>query len=531
MTEFAIKLFLSVLCFGALLLMKTLSKPSNVQDFPIRTTIAVYAIAQIGIFLVICANHLPFLFHLEIMEGTVLQHFERAVNFEPIYIAPSPDYVPLAYNPLYYYFSIPFSWVFGINLITLRIVALAGIAVSCIMAYLIVREKTKSTWWGLVSLGLFSASYQAMDAYLDTAHSDSWFLGTALLGTYILDKSKSKTADWIGLLVLISSFWFKQHGALFAAGGVLYLTVKHGVKGSLPFWAVTVLLGPIFYVCGPLLFGSHFHYITWSVPSSWSAVTWQTILRPARYVIFSYGFLFIFGIWYVGYRIRQKQWYNDIVMIQFVFAMCSGIMGSLDWGSLNNVYIPMGIWLIITGTLGFSQCQRLIQTTKLDSICYFTVIASFALLFYNPVQFMIPSSANQTYREFVKTLNQLDGNVYAPWQGYLGKDVELYPLAHWVPLDDLIRGAYQNTKDNPVIRELLAPCIYPKGKAYLLTNFPLEKWPLFEFFTQYYVMEIDYGERFIDLKSPPRRFSQRWPRYLYRYSKEQSIKSGMKGST
>ena len=36
------------------------------------------------------------------MEGTVLQHVQRAAAGVPIYRTPSPAFVALAYNPLYY---------------------------------------------------------------------------------------------------------------------------------------------------------------------------------------------------------------------------------------------------------------------------------------------------------------------------------------------------------------------------------------------------------------------------------------------
>ena len=79
---------------------------------------------------------------------------------------------------------------------------------------------------GGTGMGLFAASYAAMDSYIDTAHSDSCFLLCALSGCAVIHFRKDRAARIAGLILLIASFWFKQHGALYAIGGVLFLSWK-----------------------------------------------------------------------------------------------------------------------------------------------------------------------------------------------------------------------------------------------------------------------------------------------------------------
>ena len=47
-------------------------------------------------------RQVDFPLNLDLMEGTVLQHVQRAAAGVPIYAAPSAAFVALAYNPLYY---------------------------------------------------------------------------------------------------------------------------------------------------------------------------------------------------------------------------------------------------------------------------------------------------------------------------------------------------------------------------------------------------------------------------------------------
>ncbi len=76
--------------------------------------------------------------------------------------------------------------------------AFAGYAAAVLLSYLIVEGRTQSRWWGLIAAGLLCAAYRSMDAYLDTAHSDSWLLASVLLGTYLIDGGKSRVRSSIG---------------------------------------------------------------------------------------------------------------------------------------------------------------------------------------------------------------------------------------------------------------------------------------------------------------------------------------------
>ena len=220
------------------------------------------------VLMVLFVNHIRFPLFLDLMEGTVFQHFQRAASFQHIYPEPSPEYIPLAYNVFYYIVAVPFSWVFGETLSTLRLIAILATVGIGFLVFWILRRETGSRWWGLLGAGLFAASYFVMDSYLDTAHSDSSFVLCSIAGSALIQYRRSRGIRLLGLGILIASFWFKQHGALFAIGGVLFLTWDEGWRRSWPYWLVAAAFGPAFYLgLGPPLFGSHFTYFT-SPPTS-----------------------------------------------------------------------------------------------------------------------------------------------------------------------------------------------------------------------------------------------------------------------
>ena len=200
-------------------------------------------------------------------------------------------------------------------------------------------------------------------------------------------------------------------------------------------------------------------------------------------------------------------------------AMLTGFMGALDQSN-NNVFIPMGVWFIITGLLGLKQLTDRYLAFKQRSLHLFALGASFLLLLYNPMSVIIPSQATVAYQEMVNYLKSLNGTVYSPWVGQLQDGYKFYPAVHWVPMEDIIRGPGLDERNHPTTRKLLEPVLHPKAKAYILHNSPLESDILLAFLADRYVLDTDTGERFKQLADLPKRYDIAWPRYLYRYISE-----------
>ncbi len=513
----AVFLAIGVLLIGVELIQRRSTKRFGVAGIGLM----IWSVLSIAIIAYLWINQTPFPLNLDLMEGTVLQHVQRLAQGQPVYPAPTADFVALAYNPLYYVVSVPFTWVFGMSLPTLRLVSILATVGSGVILYLTIRRKTGSVWWALIAVGLFAAAYSAMDAYLNIAHSDACFLFAALLGTYILDAKQTRGWRIVGILVLISAFWFKQHGALFVIGGVLYLTWKEGLLRSLIYWVLAALLGPVLYVgAGPLLFGSQFLYFTWQVPRQWSEVNLAFAQRYLIFIAGTYGVLAASGgLWSLWAALRERK-NLSIWHVQFAFALLSGLMGTLDPGSSNNVYIPMGMWFILVGVWGLHEAA--VRSRRFDRyrLHLLALFAAFALLLYNPVSYIVPANADAEFADLVQTLTDLNGNVYAPWLGELQSGYDLSPRAQWVGLDDIVRGPGRDEANNPVIEAILDPVLHPGEPMYILANYPLDTFPPLSFLVQDYTLETDYGDRFAALSVMPKRFYHGYPRYLYRYNPE-----------
>lgn len=484
-----------------------------------RVALAAWSGIAVAFTIFLWADHIRFPFLLDLMEGTILQHVAQAAHGLPVYPVATPDYVPLAYNPMYYYLSVPVTWVMGLDFPALRLVAIAGMAGSGAVIYAAVRDWTRSRWWGLIAVGLFATAYRVMDAYLDTAHADSWLLCAALLGSYVVGRASSRPGRLAGVVILVLGFWFKQHGALFALGGVLYLTYREGIRASLPYWITAGILGPLLYIAAVQWpFGAAFHYFTWDVPRGWSTLNAAAVGRVMYFAAHNYLPLVVAAVISLA-RVWRRNEPLRVWHVQFLCGALSAFMGALDYGSSDNVFIPFGAFVIVLGTVGIAEAVHASASARAYAAQAIAIALAFALLAYDPQSVIVSPHATAAYADLTHVLDGLDGPVYAPDLGELPGRPRFHPGAHWVALDDIGRGPGHTAADREFAISLMAPAAHPVGTAYLLTNIPLagEEAPV-SLLDQAYMLQTDFGERFAALAGLPKRYDHKFPRYLYRFA-------------
>lgn len=487
-------------------------------------------------FCFVAANHVGFPLNLEAMETTVLEHVRRAMLGQPIYVEPSAQFAPLAYNPLYYYLCAFFAKFMGLSLATLREVTLLGTIGTGWLLYRIAARETRSMWWGFMALGLFAGSYQALDSYYDVGHRDTWLIFLVLAGCYLIGYSETRMRDVFGILLLAAAFWMKQQGIVFLAGGLAYLVwrdLRTGSKAyrSWPSFLTAIVFGPLLYLVLPAEWiGPEFHYFTWIVPRHWTGLTRDEIRTFAE--LLARHFVVPAAVACAGLQLSLERGRPLSVWIFFLpIAFISAIMATLTPGSNLNVFIPFGIWLILAAVLSLPRLARMIPWLEDVHFPMIAVALSLAALAYNPLKVMVPEpSAQIAYKDLVEYIQHLDGPVYAPWVGQLPSGSPLRAAAHWVPLDDMERGPGATSSDTDWVKNVLKPAVnpdHPDTPVYILQNSRLETDSVLSYLADSYVLEQDLGDRFRALDCVPRRYTGFWPRYLYRYNPQHANRAAM----
>jgi hypothetical protein len=217
----------------------------------LRALAALAGIAVIGTYVGIAVARIGFPGHLEILEENSLVEVHRILAGQQLYPAPSADYVPDGYTPLYFAVSAAAASVLGQTYLPLRLVSLvASLACFAILGRLVQRE-TGSRGAGLAAGGVLAATYFVTDTWFDVGRVDSLFLACSVAGLYAARHARRTRGAVAAGLLLAAAFGTKQTGlaegvavlAALAAGPRRRLAVPMGITYAAAVGGSTLALG------------------------------------------------------------------------------------------------------------------------------------------------------------------------------------------------------------------------------------------------------------------------------------------------
>lgn len=181
----------------------------------LRALLCAAAAYYVGAYFYIALSRWSYPYGLEWMEGGSVDHVARIVAGHSVYVAPSIDFTPYIYTPLYYWVCIPFTWLFGLGLPALRSVSLLASIGLFSFLYLLVHGSTRDRLAAFCSVGMFAATFVVGGAWLDLARVDTLYLCLLLAGLWLLSRPTPRDA-WAGLLFGLA-FLVKQTALMIVA--------------------------------------------------------------------------------------------------------------------------------------------------------------------------------------------------------------------------------------------------------------------------------------------------------------------------
>jgi hypothetical protein len=212
----------------------------------LRAVVVAGSVALFGLFAYVVAARFAIPIELEWMGGTVLDHVERVVQGKPIYTAPTVDWIPFLYTPLYYWVSGTLARVVPI-LVACRVVSIAATLATSALVWRLSRRLGATHLWAIAAVGCFYGAYSLTGYWYDLERADALCVAMILAGTSIAIESAGATGAVVAGLVLGLAFHAKQQAlgvAFFVGVGLL---LAGGLRRALAF-AVGAVLGiaPLF---------------------------------------------------------------------------------------------------------------------------------------------------------------------------------------------------------------------------------------------------------------------------------------------
>ena len=173
----------------------------------------------------VVAARIGFPLELEWMEGGALHQALRVQRGEAVYAAPSVDFVPFLYPPLYPWVLAALGLVLPLDYALGRAVSAAATAATAALLWRAVGQEGKPRAHRAAAAGLFLAGYVFTFRWYDLARADSLMLALCVGSLVALRGAEGRLgrAALAGALAA-AAFWTKQTAAvLVVAGGVAAL--------------------------------------------------------------------------------------------------------------------------------------------------------------------------------------------------------------------------------------------------------------------------------------------------------------------
>ena len=395
------------------------------------------AAGAIAAYLAVAFRRAGYPFQLEWLEGGAVEHVRRILQGRPIYTAPSVDFVPYPYPPLYFWLSAGVARLTGAGFLPLRLVSGAASLASMGLLFRIVTRAGSGWLGGLVAAGLFAAAFRMTGGFYDLARVDSLFV-TLLLACLLVAAGARRPAGFAAAGVLLCLAALTKQSALVAGMPMAaWMLVRRpgGLRGAVASLAgalVPLALASILLQAG----SAGWYGVTVAgvlaghgVDPTWWAGFWTHDLAPHLLPAAALAVLAILwrppGRW--GLHLSGA---GGMVAASYVSRLHSA--------SSENVLIPVAAAAAILAGLALSRLGS--RPAPVQALVAATVLAQLILLAYRPSA-QLPREAQTAQAERLTALvRRIPGEVLVaahPWEVTVaGKGDH----AHSGAVSDFVRG-------------------------------------------------------------------------------------------
>ncbi len=411
----------------------------------VRGLIALLFIYYLVAFVWSVAGRVTYPYNLEYYEGSTYLHTQRLIEGKQLYVDPNEGFIPYPYTPLYYVAVIPFTWVFGQNIIAGRAATLFSLAIIGLFTWLALFHSTRSRIAGLFAFGMFLALYYIGGGWLDICRIDLFFCMLLMGSVYFLKDFPSKKSGLIpSAIFLIASVFAKQVGIVFIIFIFPFLYTRDKKSACIYFLAVLATIAAITLILNSITGGWFWRYI-YEVPQHRQFYMWRFLqIFLLGDIVGRMPILFIGSILWIFVRnmVSSKRTSLNIWEWTLPAAFLASALPRSQPGGFENNLLPIFLWCSIMfgfflyhlpgyferliGSSGTPESRRHWMMWRL--IAYNFLLAQLILIFYIPTAQGFPRNTDYSIiptREdrvagdnLMAYLRSFPGDVYLPVQNY-----------------------------------------------------------------------------------------------------------------
>jgi len=392
---------------------------------------------------------------IEWMEGGSLAHVARIANGDPLYVAPSPDWVPYIYHPFYYYACWVASWFFGLGLPAMRFVSILGFAATLGGLAKLTFDTTGSRVAALTAPAFYAATFELGGNWFDIARVDGFVQGLFTLGVVAI-RGRSRKAQMVAVLLFYFCFMSKQLSIVMFAPVVLWALVHRGREAWNAAVALTIVSGlSVLYM--HLTTDGWYWYYCIELPGSHPLVDamWKDFWRlDLRLVWPALGACTLL----LGWLVQKPRKLPALWLVLGVLfgGVATGLFSRVHAGGFLNVLLPTfgALALGLGYVLGHAQRIRRPLGWALLALC----IWQLHLLEFTAERHVMTDADREAAEEVRAAIAEIDGEVYAPESASYTLALGHPPRPHAVAVEDILRGGPPGPREAylEALREVIA---------------------------------------------------------------------------
>jgi hypothetical protein len=398
---------------------------------------AYYAVAYVAVALL----RLKYPFELEWMEGGMVGHVWRVLQGKPLYVAPSIDFVPYLYTPLYYYASALVAHATGIGFLPLRIVSVAASAGIAGLVFFLVHRQSRSLYAAFMGMAFFLATYKISGSWLDIARVDSLYTLFLLAGfTLFLLSDHRGNAAFSGVLFALA-FLTKQ-SALSVVAAFFFLALFQKPRAVLSagaaFFLVSGASTAALWAGSDGWYGYYVFFLPFGHPLIWEQ--WMDLVY-GDYIKYFLPLLVLAGLLWRARQGKGSLLRTYGLHLSFAAALLvSSFFSRLHSMGYVNCLLPFYAGLAMLFAFVVHQAMHAGVGIMFRVLVALLTISQFALLFYNPLQEIPTEGDRMAGARFIERVRKVEGDVLITAHGFYGRMAGKNIYAHGAAVQDVLRS-------------------------------------------------------------------------------------------
>ena len=360
------------------------------------------------LFLYAAYRRLRYPFEVEWIESGMAIAVMRLLHGQPLYTAPTLDYTPYLYAPLYFYVSAFVARFTSTSMMALRLVSVLSTLGSCGVIFAFVYTEGRRKLPAVAAAGLYVACYAIAAQFFDIGRVDAMFVFLLLLALL---------AQRRGHVVLAAVCWAltlqTKQTVLPIAVFILcaeWQRPRRMVAGLATFAGITaVTMAWINHATG-----GWYLYFLFKVAGSLLIVWRQVALFLPHAVMAPFGVALVVIVASLLLRPPRLRSGSTSFYLFVTVALVGGIWFVAGHGGASaNAFLPVYAWVAIVFGVALSRSLEADASASLltTGLLAATVVQLLALL-YNPGQYIPTAETLAARRGFVAQLQAIPGKVF-----------------------------------------------------------------------------------------------------------------------